>query len=156
MAHDLDRHALAALACEMAKNLHGRAATLHKMNVTEAQMTEIEKDEYYQRTFDDYVADWNRPTSAKERMEHVGAAYALEIMPPIAGKAMRDDDTPLTQRVEALKVISMIGGAGRAREDRGSSDSRERFVIQINMGAISEVYDKPLAADAPKTIEHEK
>jgi hypothetical protein len=140
---------IAALARELAMNMRREEHILEDYKITTEQFRELKKSKFFQNTYDAYVVEWNSAMSTKNRIE-IQAATLLEQALPVMGSKMLSAVQPLKEQVEAGKMLAKICGLG---EKMDSGDNKEKFVINIKLGADTHNYVKDITP--VKTIEHE-
>lgn len=154
---DLDEFQLAKLAREMVMNIRNYKAIFDDFGITEEDYYEIEKNEFYKKAKSQFAIEWNATMTTEDRLRIGSLAYLEQLYPVITRKALAGDN--LTAAVEVGKLLAKTAGIGDVKADKNLA---ERFVIQINMGADVEKYDKPVEITvddkpvAPPAIEKAK
>jgi hypothetical protein len=141
MPVDLDEFALAKLAREMAMAIRPYTAVFEDFGITEEDYYEIQKLDFFKRAKEQFALEWNSALSVYDRTKLKAATSVEEAMQKLAKRALRDDE-PLTSVTDTIKLFARIAGMGEPKTDK--SNTAERFVIEINLGADTETYDKSI------------
>lgn len=147
----LDEIALAKLAREMSMNIRPVAQVFKDFGIDETEYYEISKNEFYKKTLEHFLLEWNSSTSTADRLKFQMQAGAEQLMPIVLRRAM-DLKEPLASAIEAAKLAAKMGGIGEVKN--GDKQVSDRFVISINLGSdtegkpIIEKFDKSIAIDA--------
>jgi hypothetical protein len=150
---ELNEFQMAELARELAMNIRTYTTVFAEFGITEEDYYEISKNEFFKRAKEQYALEWNSTTSINDRVRLISSAYAEKTLPTIGKRMMRPDE-PLAAVIDGYKVLQKNAGLGEAKGD--GPGSSERFVITINLGADTEVYDKSIEInpnDTPPVIE---
>jgi hypothetical protein len=138
MAVDLDEMTLAKLASELVKNIRDYKLVFKDFGITEDDYSVIETNEFYKKVKEHFTVEWNSANSTADRIRLKGAAGVETIMTAVAKRAIQPTE-PLASVIEGAKFMAKVAGIG---EDRGEQKNNERFVITINLGADTEVFNK--------------
>jgi hypothetical protein len=141
MAVDLDVAAMAKLAREMAMGIRNYRDIFKDFDITEEEYYEVSKNEFFKKLKEQFSTEWNSANSTEERLRLGSLAYLEQMLPAATRQALKSD-TPLASATDWSKVLMKMAGVG---EVKGEKDHQaERFVIQINMGADTETYNKSI------------
>lgn len=140
---NIDVQDLAKLAREMAMLLKPRATILAEHELSEEDYAQIEKLEFYKRALETASIEWNRPMSTAERIRLIGQCYLEESLPVIGGR-MANTNESLANVVDGMKVLTQISGLNNNNEKSTPASAAEKFIIQINLGADIEKYEKDI------------
>lgn len=121
----------AALARELAMDILPLSDILRLHQIDDDSWTKIQANQNFQRQLDELVKEWNSATNVRERMK-IKAATALEAQLEVIVQDIADPGIPLTQRVEAAKLLARLGDLDGQREQ----GIGERFSISINIGDV--------------------
>lgn len=138
---DLDEFKLAALAREMTMAIRTYEAIFADFGIDENDYYEIEKLEFYKKAKDRFSLEWNSSLSTPERVKHINAFYFEQLMPKLVARA-RSGNEPLAAVTDVAKLLARSAGIGEPKQNEMVAG--EKFVITINLGADTEVYEKEL------------
>jgi hypothetical protein len=138
---DLDDVALAKLARELVMNIRNYREIFADYGIDETDFYQIEKNEFFVKVKEQFAREWNSVGSTKDRVQVGSLAYFEQLLPVLTRRALRDD-TNLAVANDVGKLLMKSAGMERGEGDKADA---ERFVIQINMGADVETFDKPIA-----------
>jgi hypothetical protein len=138
---DLTEVAMAQLAREMVMCIRNYQAIFADFGITEEDYYEICKNEFYKRVKDHYTIEWNSTVSTADRIRLQGQA-GTEVLMPLAIKRAMQPTEPLANVIETMKMVAKIGGIGETKANPQAA--ADRFVITINLGADTEVYNKSI------------
>lgn len=140
----LDEFKLAKLARELALNIREPSKVLRDYGLTNGEFHEIEQNEFFRRTFEAMVIEWNSVHSTADRVRLYSAA-AIEEALPVLGDRMRNREEPLAACVDVGKFLARNAGLGDPDVEKKES---ERFTITINLGADEKIkFDKSIKPD---------
>jgi hypothetical protein len=144
---DFDEVTLAKLARERAMNVKNVFALFKEYDITEEQYYElVAHNPYFKRLLDQYTLDWNATTSTADRLK-IESLATLEQLIPVAARMALNEAAP--QPLAALtgfgSLLTKTAGIG---DPKSVTNNAERFVIQINLGADTEKYDKTIEVTA--------
>jgi hypothetical protein len=141
---DLDEYAMAKLAREMAINIRNYKDIFADFGITEEDYYEICKVDFFKRAKEQFALEWNSAMSAADRVKLTSATAAEEILPIVTKRAL-DPNEPLVSVLGTFKQVCQNAGIGDPNVEQKPS---ERFIININLGADTEHYNKSVAIDA--------
>lgn len=140
---------LAGIAHEVAWDLDKMENILQKYGLTPDEYAlRIQPNEFYQRILNKAIDEWNKADSTEKRLQ-MKARVALELNMHHVVNRMRDAKEPLSNVVQAGKLIAEIGGLAGINK-APPTGSGERVVINIDLGGEKLRIDK--SAD-PKIVE---
>ena len=148
---NLDEIALAKLAREMAMNIRPVQQIFTSFGIDETEYYEIQKLDFYKRTLEHFLIEWNATTATADRLKFQSQAGLEQLLPMLIKRAM-DGKEPLVAANETGKLVARLGGIGEPKVN-GQGNAGERFVITINLGAdvdgkaVVEKYDKSIDID---------
>jgi hypothetical protein len=137
---DLDEIILAKLAREMVMNIRNYQAVFADYGIDEQDYYEIEKNDFYKKAKETFAIEWNASISTEDRLKIGSLAYLEQLVPVITRRAMKDDAN-LVASTEVGKLLSKMAGVGEMKVEKNLA---ERFIININLGADTETYDKSI------------
>jgi hypothetical protein len=140
---DLDEYAMAKLAREMAMAIRNYKDIFADFGVTEEDYYEIAKNDFYKRAKEQFALEWNSTLSTSDRVKITSAAGAEQGLLAVT-RRMLDPNEPFPGVLSAFKQLCQNAGIGDPNVEQKSN---ERFIIQINLGADTETYDKSVAVD---------
>jgi hypothetical protein len=140
---DLDEYAMAKLAREMAMAIRNYKDIFADFGVTEEDYYEIAKNDFYKRAKEQFALEWNSTLSTSDRVKITSAAGAEQGLLAVT-RRMLDPNEPFPGVLSAFKQLCQNAGIGDPKVEQKSN---ERFIIQINLGADTETYDKSVAVD---------
>lgn len=150
---DRDVHTLANLARVLATNIKSRLQVCQQFGIGEEELQEIEQIEFFKRALEACVIEWQNPKTTAERLKLKGQAAIEEGLEVLATRMM-DPKEPLPATIDAAKFMAQIGGMNTPDKTAASAPA-DKFIIQINMGADVEKYEKSITAEteAPKQLQ---
>jgi hypothetical protein len=148
---DLKSSDLAKLAREIAMDIKERHVVLKEHGLSQAQYDFLEAhNEFYKSALSAACIEWHAPLSTQERIK-VEAAAILEDSLLGLGLRMQNKSEGLPGVIEAAKLFAKVAGVGE--REVGSSNSGERFVINIDLGGGQKITASTtptqIVADAP-------
>lgn len=145
----LDEFKLAKLARELTINAKPASEVLRDYGLTIGEFHEIEQNEFFRRTFEQMLIDWNSVTSTADRIR-LFSATAIEQALPVLADRMKNREEPLEATVSVGKFLARNAGIGEPEREQ---TNQERFVITINLGADQKIkIDKPIAKDVTPAL----
>lgn len=138
---DLDESAMAHLAREMAMCIRNYKVIFADFGISEEDYYEIAKNPFFIRAKEQFTLEWNSTLSTADRIKLQGQA-GTEVLMPVAIKRALQADAPLLGVIETMKMVAKIGGIGDPKVNPQAA--ADRFVITINLGADTEVYNKSI------------
>lgn len=123
----------ATLAREIAMDIFPVHDVLRLHQLTDEQWQRIQSNPKFQQMLGDMVTEWNSTASTKERIK-IKAQTGLESELEHYVRAIKDENIPLAQRVEAGKFLAKLGELdGNVLGGAGGSG----FNITLNIGTTS-------------------
>lgn len=142
---ELTQFDLTRLAREISMSINELETILGHFGLSETQFEQIKQNEFFQRTLENYITEWNSATNTPTRIK-IEAAAMFEQAMPMLYRRMSNEQENLNQVVEAGKLIARVAGIGEKAE--AGLATGEKFSIVINLG------DKQITKDVtPVTID---
>lgn len=141
---------LVQLARELAMDIHPLPDILKRLNITDIQWEEIQRNPRFNGYLDDAVVTWASALNGPERIK-VKSLAAIEDWILTAYGYLNDEKSALRDKVELAKLMARLAGVGEKAP--GELPVGEKISITINMGEQTMHVDK--AAPIPRIIEHE-
>lgn len=141
MIDHMDEFKLAALAREMTMAIRTYEAIFTDFNIDEQDYYQIEKIEFYQKAKERFAIEWNSSLSTVERVKHINAFFYEQLMPKLVARA-RSGTEPLAAATDIAKLLAKAAGIGEVKQS--DQPASEKFLITINLGADTEIYEKTL------------
>ncbi len=146
---ELSPNKVAAIARELACNLHPPKVVCGRYKITEEQLNLLKDNIYFQEAFKIAVTEWEGIKSTKQRLA-LQAACGIEDQLPNVVARMGDKNEALSSVTGTLKVLADMAGVGGEKQ---KEQSTERVQITINLGADQIKIDKALAPIEGEAIE---
>lgn len=141
---------LVILARELAMNIHEIPDILKRLNITDSQWENIQRDKRFQGYLEDAVITWQSALNGPERIK-VKALAAVEDWLATAYGILHEDKHSLRDKTELAKLMSRLAGVGE--KTPSELPVGEKISITINMGDQSVHAEK--LAPLPQIIDHE-
>ncbi len=141
---------LVQLAREIAMDIHPLPEVLKRLNITNNQWEEIQRNPRFNGYLEDAVVTWCSALNGPERIK-VKSLAAIEDWLLTAYGYLQDEKSSLRDKVELAKMMARLAGVGE--KAAGELPVGEKISITINMGEQTMHVDK--SAPIPRIIEHE-
>jgi hypothetical protein len=139
---------LVVLAREIAMNIHPLPDILKRLNITERQWEDIQRDTRFRGYLEDAVITWQGALNGSERIK-VKSLAAIEDWLSTAYGYLHEEKHNLRDKTELAKLIARLAGVGE--KVMGELPAGEKISITINMGEESVHAEKTII---PKIIDH--
>ncbi|SRR5260221_7027818 len=142
---------IARLAREVAMEIRDLPTIIMLYELTPEQYARISELPFYKRVYEDFVMEWSKVSSTRERINLISAILLEEGLPKLGSHMLSKDVTP-SVAVETGKFFAKMAGVeGLPKAESGSSG--DKFVITINLGEDSKLqFTKDVT---PKVISEE-
>jgi len=138
---DLDETDMIKLASELVKNIRPYKQVFADFGIDENDYYELEKNPFFVRVKEHFTLEWNSIASTADRNK-VKSMAGFEHLLPIAIRKAQAEDTPLAATAGLMGTLAKV--AGIAQENKNPGTGADRFIITINLGADTEVYNKSI------------
>jgi len=138
---DLDESNMIKLAGELVMNIRNYKLVFADYGIDENDYYELEKNAFFKRAKEMFALEWNSINSTADRVRIKSLAGYEHMMPTLIRRAIAED-TPLAAAASVASTLAKTSGLGTDNKTAGNAS--ERFIIQINLGADVETFNKSI------------
>lgn len=152
MRSPVDDSLLLLLAQHVAQDVFPIQDILKDLGLSQAQFEEIKLQPTFSRYLQAAMLEWTGAQNTAGRIQ-VKAAAATELVLPDIFRAIRNVETPLGQRVDALRTLAKLGKLIDQPAEMALGATGPGFSITIQIGDTAKTFGGP--APTPRVIDHE-
>lgn len=141
----------AALAAEMAAQIHDTKTIAKRFDITLAQLRELTREPAFNKMLEEFTREWESPMNVKERVRLKAAIAAEDGLAELYG-IFQDVDLAPAARLDAFKQITTLADVQPSRAGDGGGGGG--FQISINLGTHGDAPEKPIQVTG-MTLDHD-